>query len=116
MRFGEPVAELVRDDAKLAYDRALADLKLREAEVEETRSQLKAAKTRFAQPVHLEASLREAEAALARTETLLKNLPFELQRAIADQEAAQQDHNGKVTSQGVVAQVKIDIAKRIGEL
>ena len=111
VRFGEPVAELVRDDAKLAYDRALADLKLREAEVEETRSQLKAAKTRFAQPVHLEASLREAEAALARTETLLKNLPFELQRAIADQEAAQQDHNGKVTSQGVVAQVKIDIAK-----
>ena len=111
VRFGEPVAELVRDDAKLAYDRALANLKLREAEVEETRSQLKAAKTRFAQPVHLEASLGEAEAALARTETLLKNLPFELQRAIANQEAAQQDHNGKVTSKGVVAQVKIDIAK-----
>ncbi len=111
VKSGEPVAELVADDAKLTHDGALADLKLREAELEEARSQLKAAQTRFEQPVHLEAALQEAEAALAKVETLLKNLPFELQRAVADQEAAQQDYDGKVASRGVVAGVKIDIAK-----
>lgn len=111
VKAGDPVAELVDDDAKLAHDRALADLKLREAELEETRSQLKAAHTRFEQPVHLEAALQESEAALAKVETLLKNLPFELQRAVAEQEATQQDYDGKVASRGVVAGVKIDIAK-----
>ena len=111
VKAGEPVAELVDDDAKLTRDRAMADLKLREAELEEAKSNLKAAQTRFKQPVHLEAALGEAEAALAKIETLLKNLPFELQRAVADQEAAQKDYNGKIASRGVVAGVKIDIAK-----
>ena len=111
VKVGESIAELVKDDAQLSNQRALADLKLREAELEEARSQLKAARTRYEQPVHLEASLREAEAALAKVETLLKNLPFQLQRAIADQEAAQKDYDGKLASRGVVAGVKIDIAK-----
>ena len=111
VKAGEPVAELVDDDAKLTHDRAMADLKLREAELEEAQSQRKAAQTRFEQPVHLEAALGEAEAALAKIETLLKNLPFELQRAVADQEAAQKDYDGKIASRGVVAGVKIDIAK-----
>ena len=50
---GEPVAELVKDDAQLAYDRTLADLKLRQAELVEAESALKAAQTKLDQPVHL---------------------------------------------------------------
>lgn len=108
---GEPVAELVKDDAKLTLDRTLANLKLREAERDEAKSILTAAETRLKQPVHLEAVLGEAEASLAKIETQSKNLPFEIRRAVADQEAAQKDYDGKVAAKGVVAGVEIDIAK-----
>ena len=111
LKKGDPVAEMVKDDARLAHDRALADLKLRYAELDESKSQLKAAMTRFEQPVHLSAGVKEAEASLAKIETEIKNLPFELQRANADLEALQKDYDGKVSSKGVVAGVTIDIAK-----
>lgn len=111
VKAGEPVAEMVKEDAKLSYERALADQKLREAELEEAESHLKAATTRFEQPVHLEAALREAEALLAKTQTAIKNLPFELRRAEADEKAARKDYDGKQASKGVVADVQIDIAR-----
>ncbi len=71
VKAGEPVAELVKEDAQLALDRAKADLDLREAELDEARATLTAAVTRFEQPVHLEAALGEANAALAKIETEL---------------------------------------------
>ncbi|MGY8769570.1 MAG: efflux RND transporter periplasmic adaptor subunit [Pirellulales bacterium] len=108
---GTPIAEMVKDDARLAHDRVQADLQLRLAELEESNSQLKAAMTRYEKPVHLVAEAKEAEAALAKIETELKNLPFELQRANADLNALQKDYDGKVSSKGVVAGVTIDIAK-----
>lgn len=111
LKVGEPVAELVKDDAKLAYDRASADLSLKRAELDEARALLKAAETRYKQPVHLEATLRAAEASLARIETALKNLPFEVRRAEADRDAARKDYEGKRAAQGVVKGVDIDIAK-----
>ena len=108
---GEPIAQLVKDDAKLAYDRALADLELRQAELDEAKAALAAAETRFKQPVHLEAALGEARASLAKIETLLKNLPFEVRRAEADYEAMQKNYEGKLAAKGVVAGIEIDIAK-----
>ena len=111
VKAGEPIAELVKDDAQLAYEKASADLRLRDAELAEAKSHLKAAQTKLAQPVHLEAVLGDANASLARVETLLENLPFELRRAEADQAVAQSDHHGKVAAKDVVAGVKIDIAK-----
>ncbi|MBT6154613.1 MAG: HlyD family efflux transporter periplasmic adaptor subunit [Planctomycetaceae bacterium] len=111
VKAGEPVAELVKDDAKLTLDAASADLKLRDAELDEARSLLTAAETRLKQPVHLEAALGEADASLAKVQTQLKSLPFEIRGAVADQEAAQQDYEGKVAAKGVVAGVAIDIAK-----
>lgn len=108
---GEPVAELVAEDAQLTYAGTQADLKLREAELEAAQAQLKAAQTRFEQPVHLEANLREAEAELAKVETLLNNLPFQLRRAIAEQQAAGQNYQSKAASKGVVPTVKIDMAR-----
>lgn len=108
---GEAVAELVKADAKLSFDRAMADLALKKAELDEARALLKAAKTRFDQPVHLEAMLQAAEASLAKIETALKNLPFEVRRAEADLDAAQKDYDGKRAARGVVKRVEIDIAK-----
>lgn len=111
VKAGEAVAELVKADAKLVFDRAMADLNLRKAELDEARALLKAAKTRFDQPVHLEAMLQSAEASLAKIETALKNLPFEVRRAEADLDAAQKDYDGKRAARGVVKKVEIDIAK-----
>lgn len=108
---GGVVAELVKADAKLSYDGAMADLKLRKAELEEVESSLKAAQTRFKQPVHLEAALGEAQASLAKIQTELKNLPFQSKRAVADEQAARKDYEGKVAAKGVVSGVQIDIAK-----
>ncbi|MBD3675827.1 MAG: efflux RND transporter periplasmic adaptor subunit [Planctomycetaceae bacterium] len=107
----EVVAELIKDDAQLAYERALADQKLRSAELSEAESDLIAAITRFEQPVHLEAALGEADATLAKIQTELKNLPFQLQRATADETASRKDYEGKRDSKGVVSGVQIDIAK-----
>ena len=74
VKAGEPIAELVKQDAQLAYDNAAANVKLREAELAEVRAGLQAAKTRFEQPVHLQAALGEAEATLAAVNTELKEL------------------------------------------
>jgi len=89
----------------------MADQALKRAELDEARALLKAAKTRFDQPVHLEAMLQSAEASLAKIETALKNLPFEVRRAEADLDAAQKDYDGKRAARGVVKKVEIDIAK-----
>jgi len=107
---GDPIAELVRDDAKLAHDAAIANLQLRHAELEEHEATLSAAEIRLKQPVHLEASLNLAEAALASLDTELKKLPFELRRAEADYTALQSDYEGKESASGVIAGTKIDIA------
>jgi len=111
VKAGDPIAELVKDDAQLSHDRALADLRLREAELAEATATYTAAETRFRQPVHLEAALGAAEAALAKIDTELKNLPFEMRRAEADFAAKNKDYVGKRAAQGVVAGVEIDIAK-----
>ena len=111
VKAGDPVAELVKEDARLARDRVLADLELRQAELDEAKATLAAAETRFKQPVHLKAALGEAEASLAKIETQLKNLPFEIRRAEAVQEATKKDYDGKLAAKGVVAGVEIDIAK-----
>ena len=107
---GEPIAELVKADAQLAHEATLANLDLRQAELEQAQATFAAAETRFKQPVHLEASLNEADAALASLNTELKNLPFELRRAEADRKALQRDYEGKKSASGVIAGIKIDIA------
>jgi len=107
----QPVAELIKDDARLAHNRALADLKLRQAERDEAQAALTAATTRLEQPVHLTAALGEAEALLAKSETQLQNLPFELRRAQAAAKVARIDYDGKREAEGVVAGVVLDQAR-----
>ena len=107
---GDPIAELVRDDAQLAYDAANANLQLRHAELEEHEATLAAAEIRLKQPVHLEASLNLAQASLASLNTELKKLPFELRRAEADYTALKSDYVGKESASGVIAGTTIDIA------
>ncbi len=108
---GEPVAELVKEDAQLARDRAAADVKLSEAELIDARAAVQAAHTKFEQPVHLQAALGEAEAALAMVATEQKNLPFEIRRAEAQLAFAEKDYGGKQAAEGSVAVRVLNEAK-----
>jgi RND family efflux transporter MFP subunit len=108
---GDPVAELVKEDAQLAYERAAADLKLQEAQAQEAEAAQRAATIRLEQPVHLEASLREAQAMLAKVTTELVNLPFQTQRAEAQLAYAKANYEGKFAAEGAVTGRAIDAAK-----
>jgi|ADGO01.1.fsa_nt_gi Multidrug resistance efflux pump len=77
---GQPVARLIDTDAKLALEQAEADLALKVAEVQSAQAELKAARLRLENPVHLQAVLSEAESLLAKTETELARLPFLLEQ------------------------------------
>lgn len=107
---GDPVANLVREDNQLAYDRATADRDLRRAEVEQAQAALDAANVRVEQPVHLEAQLAEAEAQVSRIDTQLQNLPFEVRRAEAMREYAHVDHQRKVDAGIAVSKSTVDEA------
>jgi RND family efflux transporter MFP subunit len=111
VKAGEPIAELVKEDAKLAYDRAQANFKLREAEVADAKAALEAATTRFEQPVHLQAALKEAEGSLAEVNTSLKNLPYETRRAEAQLEFASADYERKLNSKDAVSGRALQQAK-----
>jgi multidrug efflux pump subunit AcrA (membrane-fusion protein) len=103
VKAGEPVAELIKQDAQLAYDAAMADVKLRDAEVEEMKVGLAATIIRLEQPVHLRADLSGAEAALAEIATQRKNLPFEIRRAEAQLEFATGDYERKRAAGSAIA-------------
>jgi HlyD family secretion protein len=89
---GEPVARLIETDAKLALQSAEADVRLRKAEAAGAKAALQAARTNMENPVHLEASLAEADAILAQKETELSNLPFQRKTAEGRLELARTMH------------------------
>jgi len=100
---GQPLARLIDADARLAVDEAKATLRLREAEVELANATLDAAKKNLENPVHLEAAVAEAEAALAKVITESKNLPFATKAAEARLQIAQQELEGKQKLDDVIA-------------
>ena len=108
---GEPVAELVSEDAELAFDRCVADRELAEAELNRSKATRVAAMTRFEQPVHLQAMLAQADAQLAKINTMLKNLPFETDRAQSKLRFAQRDYQRMISSGSSVSTREIDAAK-----
>ncbi len=111
VKAGEPIAELIDEDAKLAVQSAAADLRLREAELEIAEASRAAAMTRFEQPVHLQAALAEAEATLAEVETAVQSLPFELRQAEAVRGFAQLDFDRKNSAKDSISRRAVDEAK-----
>lgn len=101
---GRPVARLIDTDARLALEQAEADLALKAAEVQSAQAELKAARLRLENPVHLEAVLSEAESLLAKTETELARLPFLLEAARAKVEYARQNISGKQAAGAALAE------------
>ena len=111
VRAGEPIALLVEEDARLAHRRSVSELALREADHDAANAILRAAEVRHQQPVHLDASLGEAEASLARIDTQVRNLPFMIRRAEADYQATRKDYRRKLEVKEIIASVEIDLAQ-----
>ena len=107
---GEAVAELIKEDAQLIFERAVADRQLAEAELKKADAFLAAANIRLRQPVHLEAVLAEAKASLAKTQTLLKNLEFETERALSRLDLAKKNHKRNLDAGSSVSQKELDVS------
>ncbi len=99
----ETIARLVDTDALLALRQARANLQLREAELGSRDAEWKAAKLRFENPVHLQATFAEAQSMLAKTETELAKLPFQIQIAESQLRFANESLEGKEASQGAIS-------------
>ncbi len=95
----------------MAMQRSKADRQLAEAELERARATLVAATTRFEQPVHLQAMLAEADASMAKLNTMLKNLPFETQRAESQMNLSLRNYNRIVGAGVSVSEQEIDQAR-----
>ncbi len=99
---GQPIALLVRENAELTWQRAQAETRNRMAELERSEAQLKAARMRLMEPLHLQGILAEAEGALAQVSSRIERLPFELRRAESQRDFAKQDLEGKQGAAGAV--------------
>jgi HlyD family secretion protein len=99
----DTIAKLVDTDAKLAVRQANATLRLRKSELGSREAECKAAKLRFENPVHLQAPLAEALSLLAKSETELAKLPFQLQIAEAQLKFADEGLKEKEGSEGAIS-------------
>jgi len=83
---GQPVATLVRDDARLTLDRAQADLASARAERLAAQADAAAAHTDWDHPVHRERAVSTARAAVEETNAELAQLPslIEAERALLE--------------------------------
>jgi HlyD family secretion protein len=111
VKAGDPIAEMVKDDARLAYDQTLANEKLAQSQLAQAQAGMRAATLRHDQPAHLEAMVADAAAKLATLETQLANLPFETRRAEADFKYAESNYAGKLAVKGAVSDRLIEQAK-----
>lgn len=100
---GQPIAQLIDEDARLVLAAAEAQLRTRQSELRQAQAELAAARTRFEEPVHLQAPLAEAHAMLAAIDTQLTNLPFQVRRARAELLFARQNVEGKTSATDAVS-------------
>ncbi len=92
---GEPIARLISIDAEIAVKEAEAAIATAQGELDRALAEQRAASTRLERPVHLQIQLAEAKSALARAETELANLPFQIESAEADLKFARQSLSAK---------------------
>jgi RND family efflux transporter MFP subunit len=107
---GQIVAYLVKDEAELSLQSMKAKHKLASAELDRIVADLLAAETNLKYPVQLEASAAAANAELAKVETMLAQLPFDLKKAQAQLLLAKQELESKKSAGAVVAAIELDRA------
>jgi len=100
---GEPIARLISIDAELAVEEARAAAANAEAELLQALANERAAKIRLEKPVHLQVQLADAQSFLAKIQTELSNLPFQIESAQVDLEFARKNAAAKRNAGGTVS-------------
>lgn len=108
---GQVVARLVAVDARLSLESAEADVELRDSEAASARTTLTAARDRLDLPVHLQAELADAEAALAKAESEQVTLPNTLAAAEARHLYAKRDLEGLRRSGSAATTLSLEKAR-----
>ena len=104
VKAGETIARLIDADAKLALEQAENEYRQRQSQCELTKAELAAAKSRLENPVHLDATLAEAESVLARLSTERAKLPSLIESSSIRLRFAEQDLAGKQQSQDAISE------------
>jgi HlyD family secretion protein len=99
----EPVARLHTKDAELILRQSKANLSLRQGELERCQAELRAAVSRFEQPVHLEVLLSDAQGLLARSRSELASLPFLTESAQSKEAFAKINLEGKLVAKDAIS-------------
>ncbi len=92
---GEPVARLISIDAEIAVQEARAAVARAEGELSRAQAEQRAARVRLEKPAHLQVLWADAKSLLAKAETELANLPFQVETARANLEYARENVGGK---------------------
>lgn len=100
---GQSVAHLVDTDAKLALEQVHADLMFQQSALASAEAELESAQQRLKHPVHLQASVSEAESALARAEGELARIPYQVKAAQSKHEFAEKDLQAKESAGDALA-------------
>ncbi|QDU82317.1 Type I secretion system membrane fusion protein PrsE [Polystyrenella longa] len=99
----QPIARLISIDSELAVEQAQNNLMLRQGELQRAQAEEAAARVRLEKPVHLQASIAEAESRLAKVRTEINRLPFQIDAAQARLEFATQNRDGKRAAREAIA-------------
>lgn len=107
----QPIARLISIDAQIAAKQATAALANAKGELQRAMAVQRAAKRRFEKPVHLQVQLADANSLLAKTQTELARLPFQIESAIAAVNFFRQSVEGKRVAGQAVASIVLQKAE-----
>ena len=108
---GEPIARLISIDAEIGLKQTQASLATAEGELKRALAEQHAAKIRLEQPVHVEIELADAKSLLAKVQTEMTNLPFQIETAQASLEYNQKSVGGKRAAGNAVPGVVLQKAE-----
>ncbi|QDV25438.1 efflux RND transporter periplasmic adaptor subunit [Aureliella helgolandensis] len=112
MTAGDPVARLIPIDSEIELEQAQVRLAIQKAELKRAEAARNAAQIRLAQPVHLQVQLADAQSMLAKTQTELAKLPFQIEAATADARFLKESLDGKNAARSAIAAIVVKDSER----
>ncbi|MEO1529017.1 MAG: HlyD family efflux transporter periplasmic adaptor subunit [Planctomycetota bacterium] len=104
---GELIARLISVDAEISVELARSTLLKSEGEMKRAEAELRVAKSRRDNPLHLRLPLAEARGMLAKAKTESEKLPFLIEAMQAELEVNRQSYEGKLRAGDAVPGVTV---------
>lgn len=111
----QPIAKLNDTDARLAVQQAAANLRLRQAEVQNAEATVTSTRIALDKPNELRAALADAESLLAETKLTLGNLPYTIEaaktrRLLAADNVNRKEQAGEAVAQRFLREARAELA------